>query len=75
MLAESVNYHTCDPRPGAIACCYRGSLCTHIAIVVEIDGRLMILETDEPGKGRHGPRLVSLKPFQQRYLRVVFYDD
>ncbi|WP_405418639.1 hypothetical protein [Marinobacter flavimaris] len=75
MLSESVNYRVCDPRPGAIACCYRGRLCTHIAIVVEIDGRLMILETDEPGKGRHGPRLVNLRLFQQRFLRVVFYDD
>ncbi|MGP9834202.1 hypothetical protein [Marinobacter sp. NSM] len=75
MLVESVNYRECEPHPGAIACCYRGRLCTHIAIVVEIDGRLMILETDEPGKGRHGPRLVNLKPFQQRFLRVVFYDD
>ena len=75
MLKESVNYRVCDPHPGAIACCYRGTLCTHIAIVAEIDGRLMILETDEPGKGRHGPRLVNLKPFQQRFLRVVFYDD
>lgn len=75
MLKESANYRICEPHPGAIACCYRGRLCTHIAIVVEVDSRLMILETDEPGKGRHGPRLVSLKSLQQRFLRVVFYDD
>ena len=75
MEAESVNYKECRPHPGAIACCYRGRLCTHIAIVVEVDGRCMILETDEPGQGKHGPRLVNLRQFERRFLKVVFYDD
>lgn len=75
MLAESRNYTPCSPHPGAIACCYRGRLCTHIAIVVEVDGRPMILETDEPGQGKHGPRLVHLQAFERRFLKVVFYDD
>jgi hypothetical protein len=35
----------------------------------------MILETDEPGKGSHGPRLVNLRFFEQRFLKVVYYDD
>ncbi|KAE8545338.1 CHAP domain-containing protein [Marinobacter nauticus] len=78
MLKESVNYRICEPRPGAIACCYRGRLCTHIAIVVEVDGRLMILETDEPSTfmfEAHGPRLVNLKHLERRFLKVVYYDD
>lgn len=75
MLDESRNYRICDPHPGAIAAAYRGKLCTHIAIVVDVDGLPMILETDEPGQGRHGPRLVSIRQFESRYLRVVYYDD
>lgn len=75
MLSESRNYRQCKPSPGAIACCYRGRLCTHIAVVVEIDGKSMILETDEPGQSKHGPRLVNLKQFERRFLKVVYYDD
>jgi len=75
MLAESRNYRECQPVPGAWAAAFRGRLCTHIAIVVEVDGRRMILETDEPGKGKHGPRLVGVRQFESRFLRVVYYDD
>ena len=75
MLAESRNYTICKPHAGAVATCYRGRLCTHIAIVVDVDGRLMVLETNEPGHGNHGPRLVNLKQFERRFLKVVYYDD
>lgn len=75
MEAEAVNYKECRPHPGAIACCYRGRLCTHIAIVVEVDGRNMILETDEPGQCKQGPRLVHLQAFERNFLKVVYYDD
>ncbi len=75
MQTEAVNYTECRPAPGAIAAAFRGLLCTHIAIVVDVDGKRMILETDEPGKGSHGPRLVNLRYFEQRFLRVVYYDD
>ena len=75
MLEESVKYQPCRPHPGAIATAWRGSLCTHIAIVVEVDGKLMILETDEPGQTNLGPRLTTLSRFQLRFLKVVYYDD
>lgn len=75
MQQEAVNYRQVRPYPGAIACAFRGNLCTHIAIVVDVDGKRMILETDEPGRGGHGPRLVALRYFEQRFLRVVYYDD
>lgn len=75
MQAEARNYRPCIPHPGAIAAAFRGNLCTHIAIVVEVDGRRMILETDEPGVGNHGPRLVNLRYFEQRFFKVVYYDD
>lgn len=75
VMQEANNYATCKPHPGAIATAWRGRLCTHIAIVVQVDGRPMILETNEPGRGNHGPRLVHLRQFEQRFLKVVYYDD
>lgn len=75
MQAEAVNYREVKPHPGAIACAFRGKLCTHIAIVVDVDGKRMILETDEPGKGNEGPRLTPIRYFEQRFLKVVYYDD
>lgn len=73
--AEARRYHQVSPRPGAIATAWRGRLCTHIAIVVEVDQRPMILETNEPGGADHGPRLATVRSFEQRFLRVVYYDD
>lgn len=75
LTQEAANYHPCGPHPGAIATAWRGRLCTHIAIVVTVDGKPMILETNEPGRGNHGPRLASIRQFEQRYLKVVYYDD
>lgn len=75
LLQEAVNYNVCQPHAGAIATAWRGKLCAHIAIVAEVDGKPMILETDEPGKGRHGPRLVAIRAFERRFLKVVYYDD
>jgi len=73
--AEAVNYRVAAAYPGAIATAWRAKLCTHIAIVVEVDGRRMILETNEPGGEDHGPRLVPVRAFEHRFLKVVYYDD
>ena len=59
------------PRPGAIATAWRGSLCPHVGLVVEADGQLRVLDTDETT----GPRLMSVRRFCARFARVVFYDD
>lgn len=75
MLEESQKFTQCTPHAGAIAVAYRGKLCTHIAIVVSVDGKPMILETNEAGVATHGPRLVNLRYFEQRFLKVVYYDD
>lgn len=75
MKAEAVNYRIVKPCPGAVAAAFRGKLCTHVAIVVEVDGKRMILETNEPGREDHGPRLVNIRYFEQRFLKVVYYDD
>lgn len=58
-------------RPGAIAEGWVASLCVHVGIVVEVDGRLMVLETDEPT----GPCLTPINRFKTRFTRVLFFDD
>ncbi|MFH0087842.1 hypothetical protein ACG3RS_21300, partial [Pseudomonas aeruginosa] len=46
----------CEPGAGVIAAAYRGRLLDHVGLLVEVDGRLRILEIN-PGSG------VSLTPF------------
>lgn len=75
MQQEAKNYTECLPKEGAIAAAFRGLLCTHIAIVVSVDGLLMILETDEPKRAALGARLTSIARFEQRFLKVVYYDN
>lgn len=60
-----------DCRPGAIATAWRASLCVHVGIVVVVDGRTMILETDQPT----GPCLTKIATFAGRYSHIKYYDD
>lgn len=59
-----------DRTLGAVATAWRGTLCVHVGLVVEADGREWILETDEPG-----PRLTPPRLFEKRYTSVIYYDD
>lgn len=54
----------------AIATAWAGRRCVHVGIVVQADGRLWILETDEPS----GPCLTPVRVFENRYTRVKYYD-
>lgn len=58
-------------KPASIATAWRASLCVHVGLVVEADGRLWILETDE----KTGPCLTPLPKFESRYTKVIYYDD
>lgn len=60
-----------DMMPGAIAAAWQARLCVHVGIVVESDGRLWILETDEDT----GPVLTRPSTFESRYTKVVYYDN
>ena len=60
-----------QPQPGAIATAWCASLCIHVGLVVDADGRRWVLETDDPT----GPCLTPLKRFESRYTRVIYYDD
>ena len=57
--------------PGAIATAWRASVCVHVGICVLVDGRMWVLETDEPA----GPALISVPRFESRYTKVIYYDD
>lgn len=58
-------------RAGAVAQAHIGRLCVHVGVVVDVDGMLMILETDNP----FGPTLTKPALFVSRYTKVTFYDD
>ncbi|MDI2409501.1 hypothetical protein [Pseudomonas aeruginosa] len=61
----------CEPGPGVIAAAYRGRLLDHVGLLVEVDGRLQVLEIN-PGSGMS---LTPLKKFSDKYSKVVFYCD
>lgn len=65
---ESAALSRCPPEPGAIAVCWQVRLCLHVGIVVELDGRLGVLETTrERGAGWR-----SLRNFERDYSRVEY---
>jgi hypothetical protein len=59
-----------DIRPGSIASVWRGRLCLHFGIVIEVDGRLAVLETNKDT----GPRWMRVADFNRTYLNVIYYD-
>lgn len=69
--AEAQHMEECRPEPGAIAACFRGRICIHVAVVVELEGRLCVLETNQ----QTGFRRSSIRAFKSRHLRVAYYRD
>lgn len=62
----------CDSlRPGYLAAVFKGRIMVHVAVAVEIDGRMALLETN-PGSG---VRWMYVDRFLQTYYKVVFYRD
>ena len=57
------------PVAGALATAWFGGLCVHIGIVVSVDGRMWVLDTEEG----HGGRLNRIQDFEQLYDRVIYY--
>ena len=71
--SETISDHLkeCDLHLGAIAACYRVSLCVHVGIVVEVDGRLCIAEIGS----KTGFRIQSVERFEASYTKVRYYID
>jgi len=61
----------CEPEQGAIAAVFRGRICVHVAIVVEIDGKLAVVEINP----KTNCRWLSLADFEKRYMRIKYYRD
>ena len=67
---EAALMEECEPEVGAIATVCRGALCFHVAVIIEVDGRLAALEISPP----KGPRWSYLADFVRQYpLRKVRY--
>jgi hypothetical protein len=58
----------CQPEPAAIASAFKGALLCHVGVVVHLDGQMKVFDTN-PG----GPRIHTVRDFESRYQRVVYY--
>ncbi|MNJ22611.1 hypothetical protein D3C77_169840 [compost metagenome] len=61
----------CPPESGAVAAVMRGHICVHVALVVEVDGRLKALEIN-PARG---PRCLPLHQFERDHNTIIYYRD
>jgi hypothetical protein len=61
----------CEPEAGAIAAVFKGKAFVHVGVVVDIDGRLGVLETNQAT----GPRWMRVPQFLDIYYKVIFYRD
>ena len=70
---ETISEHLkeCGLQLGAIAACYRVSLCVHVGIVVDVDGKLCIAEIG----AKTGFRIQSVERFEASYTKVRYYID
>lgn len=70
-LSSKMSMRKAEPSPGAIATAWKGSLCVHVGIVVEVDGSLRVLDIDHSS----GVSLNKIKRFKSRFTDVIFYDN
>ncbi|MBZ7751357.1 nitrite transporter [Klebsiella michiganensis] len=59
----------CDPCEGAGVACFSGSTVTHVAVVVKLNGELMVAECGSATNVTFLP----LSRFKRRYVRVEFW--
>lgn len=69
--AESSLMELCEPEHGSIAAVIVGSICTHVAVVLEHRGQLRILEIN-PSRGA---RFMPLTEWQRDHVRVTYHRD
>lgn len=68
---ESAGMEACAPEHGAIAAVMHGKVCVHVALVVECDGTLRILEINQV----RGARFIPLAKWLRDHLTVTFHRD
>ncbi|MNO61366.1 hypothetical protein D3C76_520130 [compost metagenome] len=69
--AEASTMEQCAPEVGAIAAVLHGALCVHVAVIIEVDGRLNALEINP----KTGARRLTIPEFEGAYLKVCYYRD
>lgn len=67
----SATLEPCEPEVGSIAAVFKGRAFVHVGVVVDIDGRLGVLETNQAT----GPRWMRVPQFLDTYYKVIFYRD
>lgn len=68
---EAAKLKPCLPEHGAIAAVMIGSVCTHVALVLELGGELKVLEIN-PEKGA---RCVRLGEWECMHVKVTYHND
>ena len=68
---ESGKLRECQAEHGAIAAVMVGEICVHVALVLDIEGELFILEIN-PEKSA---RKVRLNTWLRDHVRVTFHND
>lgn len=68
---ESVQMEQCAAEVGAICAAFRGRLVIHVGCVVEIEGRLAILDIS-PGAT---VRWWRIPEFERKFTKVAYYRD
>lgn len=68
---ESDQMEESEPEVGAIAAVFRGMICIHVAVVVDLGQGLRVLEINP----KRGARLLRVADFEAQYLKVRYYRD
>ncbi len=68
---ESANLRRCGPEVGAIASAFKGRLCHHVAVIVELADELYALEMT----AGTGARIMRVSDFERQYLKVDYHND
>lgn len=68
---ESSALRECGPERGAIASAFKGRICVHVAVVVDLSGQLFAMEMSR----RFGARILRVKDFERQYLKVDYHND
>ena len=60
-----------DPRPGTLVAVWRGALCMHIGIAIEIDGRMAVIDSDE----KRGVAWKWITDYLRQHAKVTLHDN
>ena len=59
------------PKVGTLVAVWRGALCMHIGIVIEIDGRMAVIDSDE----KRGVAWKWLTDYMRQHAKVTLHDN